>query len=250
MYLSSGVKLAAFRQDYSAPRQPVPGTSVAYSADGVRNHLPGDLMAALVNGTVALGLQGPCWGHADDPLGPYRPRPFEGPGRGWYAGSRGPAALKAATLLAGMAVLIRDAIAEVTYGLAGQPPITGQPGTVWLWEAYLAGCRAGAALPADAVETWSWQGSQSAVDVDAHAVNDQMVDAFRTIRYGFANLATPTNPQRDGRRGTYAAAPRHVVPIIGPALAGVGLVRSGPGWWDEPCMVIAPSSDAGHLMWP
>jgi hypothetical protein len=31
MYLSSGAKLAAFRQDYSAPRQAVPGTSVAYS---------------------------------------------------------------------------------------------------------------------------------------------------------------------------------------------------------------------------
>lgn len=224
---------------------------MVYSADGVRNHLPGDLIADLATGTVALGLQGPCWGHADDPLGPYQPRPFEHPGRGWYAGSPGPAALKAATLLSGICVLIGEAICKVTYGLAGQGPITGQPGTLWLWEAYLAdGYRSPTAFHQDATERWSWQGPRQAVTVGADAVNQGMVDAFRTIRYGFANLPTPSNLQRDGRHGSYTSVPHHVVPIIGLALASVGLVESGPGWWDEPCMVIAPSSDAGHLMWP
>ena len=48
LYIGSSRFLAAFGEKYSAPGQPIIGTAVAYTADGVRNHLPADLMADLV----------------------------------------------------------------------------------------------------------------------------------------------------------------------------------------------------------
>ena len=73
---------------------------------------------------------------------------------------------------------------------------------------------------------------------------------FSAVRHGFANAPTPSNPQRTGPRQSYVRVPRYAVSIIGPALASTDLVASGPGWWDDPCMVIAPTQPSGHLMWP
>ena len=252
-YLSANQSLGAYREKYTAPRRPVGGTAEAYNADGVRNDLPGDLVADLATGTIALGLAGPCWGHADDPLGPYRRRPFEVPTSAWYGRNGAPAALKAATLLAGICVLIGEAVTDVTYGLAGQPAITGQPGALWLWEAYVTGDyrTSTALLPPPAAETWHrHRAYPPIVPLDANSLNQGIVDVFSAVRHGFANAPTPQNTQRTGPDHGYVELRRQVVPIIGPALASTSLVPSGPGWWDDPCMVIAPTAGSGHLMWP
>jgi len=153
--LSSNEDLAAFRESYSGPGAPT-GAATAYTADGVRRQLADDLDADLGNGTVALSLEGPCWGHSNDLIGPYKNRPFETNLSAWSGRNGGPAALKAATLLGGIPeeVLKRRPLLRVTFGLVG-PPITGQPDTLWIWEGYVTGpYRTSTSLPKVGCERW------------------------------------------------------------------------------------------------
>lgn len=252
--LGSNQGLAAFRESYSGPGAPTE-SATAYTADGVRRQLAVDLAADLENGTVALGLEGPCWGHADSPMGPYSKRPFETDTSAWPGRNGGPAALKAATVLGGVleALLQLRRQLQVTFGLAGAPVIIGQPDTLWVWEAYVTGPYKGnTKLPRAGCEHWRREGTNRATMVDASNVSGHIADAFSAVRYGFANRPTPTNPEREGPNNTYLDVRPTVVPIIGPVLANANFAQAGSRSprWNEPCLVVAPHQPGGYLMWP
>lgn len=71
--LGADTGLAAFRQNFTGPGNAA-GPSRFYDAEGVRTALTGHLQGDFDHGPVALGLEGPCWGEAERPLGPLVPR--------------------------------------------------------------------------------------------------------------------------------------------------------------------------------
>jgi hypothetical protein len=239
--LGAGDGLAAFSEHYPAPgKPPTHNTSRAYTPHGVRAQLAGDLIAALKRGTVALGLEGPCWGEADGPLGPLRPRWFEkGTPSSWYGRSGGPAALKAAVLLAGLLAHIGAHVSRVTYGIS---PRVGASGVLLLWEAFVAGeAKTVADFPEDEcwdVATGTCRQRAPATRAVTGAARDDVCDAFRAVRYGYANM-----PQRN----PLALAGPHLIGIIDPVIAATRLPRDRPG---RRVPVIMPALPTGTRLWP
>lgn len=229
--LSTNTGLAAFRQHYDHPGKSSANDQYGktYAAGDVRSDLVNDLRKDLEDGTVALGLEGPCWGAAKGPLGPLVGRPFEGnQSYSWVGGSGGPAAVKGMALLHGLLnQLGKKTVQNVTYGVAGPTACIGQAHTLWLWEAYVAG---------------NYKPSLKTVPLHLPRRNQDIADAYAAVAWGFASKPQRISPQ---------TAPTVVVPITGQVLVGAGLTKPGDTWWKEPCLVIAPNPNrSAQQLWP
>lgn len=270
--LGAGKHLAAFLERYQGPGQPQPGTARAYDAPGVRDQLADDLVKALDTGPVALGIEGPCWGLAEAAMGPYLKREcpdgvaFETAKSYWYGRNGGPAAMKAFFTLRQLLMDMKAATpaATPTYGLVG-PPL-GESSKVLIWEAFVTGAfkppqqdkrpRRGI-LPQN--ETWystergkTITPATPALNRPWGTVNEDVVDAFFAVRYGFSRRPTPLT------QGSRCNAARTVLPIAGAAIEAAGLQKVTPaGWWNQRCLVIAPDgapngttpTQCAHLFW-
>lgn len=231
--LSANKGLAAFRQHYDRPGKPSANDQFGekYAAGDVRGDLVNDLRKDLEDGTVALGLEGPCWGAAKGPLGPLVGRPFEGDkSYSWVGGSGGPAAVKGMALLHGLLNELGTTVQNVTYGVAGPTACIGQAHTLWLWEAYVAG---------------NYKPSLNSVPQHLRGSQD-IADAYAAVAWGFASMPQSTPPQ---------TAPPVFVPITGQVLVGAGLLnptKPDDTWWKEPCLVIAPKTPTApaQQFWP
>jgi hypothetical protein len=203
---SSG--LAAYLEHWDHPGGIVAGQT-SYSAFGIRSSLVADLDGLLATGSVALGLEGPCWGAAAEPLGPLEKRWFESPTSAWYDRSGGPAALKAAILGSALVARLTN-LKEITDGTSTS---LGDPGVLWLWEAYVFGDDAKAAgdkLPIG--ETWCMVDDTRRRHLTLSSrsrLSQDRRDAFAAVRYGFAADPNPLTGK----------PPPTVVPIVVPAIA-------------------------------
>lgn len=258
--LGASDTLAGYLECYMAPGSPRRGSATAYTAAGVRRCFVDDLASALGRGTVALGLEGPCWGEASGPLGPLVPRWFEeGSPSAWYDRAGGPAALKAAAHLAGLLAQLGGVVSEITYG---NSPNLGRPGVLWVWEAYVTGSAKGVAgYPTG--ETWSYVDARKTSSRKSQDMRSPDIrDAFLAVRHGFAN--DPARPRHCGlARLTSAVGSANglarpcrchgrrgaVVPIIGHVVAASGTRRSRRVDQHR-CAVVAPGKNRGLLLWP
>ena len=205
--------LAAYLELWDSPCG-TPTGQTSYNAPGVRGArgVPGlaaDLDGLLATGSVALGLEGPCWGAADEPLGPLRKRWFETRESAWYDRSGGPAALKAA-IVCGALVAGLTHLQEISYGTS---PSLGRPGVLWVWEAYVFGesaKAAGNALPK--CESWCMaEGARrrSRTITPSSRLSRDRKDAFAAVRHGFAAASVVETGD----------PPRTVVPVVTRAIA-------------------------------
>lgn len=246
--LGVNTRIAAFTESYvssgaSYRFKKQGGTSAAYDHKDLRNHLAPDLTAALRSGPVALGIEGPLWGHSDGRTGPYRPRPFEDGYRAWFGGSGGPAAIKAFATVLDLLELISPAVNCVTNALPVGTPIPWEPGTLLLWEAFVTGeYKPGDGL-ANARDLRGRSGGKWAA-----GQNKDVDDAVWAVRMGFCNDPAPDLHERNGWAAGVAMRGR--VSIAGAAVRAVQRSWIGPDWSEWDCLVIAPKEGRANLKWP
>jgi hypothetical protein len=229
--------LAAYHEHYDAAGSGVTQLSrTAYTADGVRRSLVENLKRALNQGTVALGLEGPCWGMTTSMLGPYVRRDFENNQSAWYGRSGGPAAVKAVTLLQALLAQLGTAVQVITYGRSSS---LGHRHVLWVWEAFVFGqAKSVVTQPALLSEgSWTFEERARTSKRSASSASGDIRDAFSAVRFGFAN-----NPLAIGPRTN-----RVTVPLIGPVVAATGCFAAGE---PDRCLVVEPDSRNGRLHWP
>jgi len=223
--------LAAYLEFWDRPGG-TPTGQTSYNAPGVRGNpgLVADLDGLLAIGSVALGLEGPCWGAAAGPLGPLQKRWFETATSAWYDRSGGPAALKAA-IVGGALVAGLTNLQEISYGTSRS---LGRPGVLWLWEAYVFGQSAKAAggkLPVG--ETWCMvdtTGRRRRQLTASSPLSKDRRDGFAAVRYGFAAAPVVTT-------GTPT---RTVVPVVATAIAAATVAKTNDPL--APFLVVKPAT--------
>jgi len=228
--LGANDTLAAYLEFWNCPGGTPTGQTV-YNASGVRNNLVADLDSMLAKGSVALGLEGPCWGAAAGPLGPLDKRWFETPTSAWYDRSGGPAALKAEIFARDIVANLKN-LKEITYRTSHS---LGSSGVLWLWEAYVFGDSAkaaGSALPVG--ETWVKVNNKGRHNMSPTAnpslLNKDQRDAFAAVRHGFAANPDPSTK----------TSPEMVVPIVATAIAtAINIKISDP---EAPFLVVKPAA--------
>ena len=127
---------------------------------------------------------------------------------------------------------------EIVYNPPNQRS-PGKPGTLLMWEAFVIG-RTRETLPSSSLGDLripKWSKSIKPRIVAKH--NQNILDAIRAVRCGFATCHLPSG----GRLPT-----GNVVPIAALALATSGLGRPMPRIFDQ-CMIIEPWTPTGRVLW-
>jgi hypothetical protein len=225
--------LASFIADYhldTAGWVVDPGSEKSRGGAATRAELVNALASRIGERPTALGFEGPLWGTANAPMGPFVLRSFEkkseaGGPYGWYSGAGAATSIMASPIAVAMLNDLRDALSALalTYGLEGHPPWT--PGTLLIWEAFLP-----KALR---------QGRDTKTKCCTTLISQDEQDAMCSVEHGFVNFGESSPAARP-------SPPDVVVPLLGRYLEAEGLVSSGAGgtsgWWREPCLVVEPSS--------
>jgi len=192
-----------------------------------------DLVDALKEGPVALGIEAPCWApgasHPFDPATFMRKRPFEGT-RSWSAPA-GAYVSMAGRVLAEIVlqgIVAANTQPRATFG-AQRGAEWSEPGDLLLWEAFVS-----------AEHKPPPQVPHEGEAVEEH--NAHVADARYAVEEGFlplwkqGTLNSIVWPNDQGK----------VVSLVGDALASAQLVSTlapgSPAWWTGSCMVIAPGS--------
>lgn len=271
--------LAVFKATYTGPggrRTRTNAHCYPNTKENVREDFVSSLAQDLVNGAVALGIEGPLWGKAEGPLGPYRKRQlrwhnttcprgkkpiqFEAGNAAWYGASGGPAALKAFVILRDLLPDLCRKLAtlggalSVTYGDAWEmngpsflDPDDKQPrkGCLLLWEAFVTGDprrqqdRCGVAYKPPTTPPLT--NLPQCVSGSTH-----LLDAFFAVEHGYANKPKQRCPPKAQNAPT-------TIPIAGAAIELAGLAQGTQHWWNTPCLVIGPrprTEASADLLWP